>query len=203
MQQLLIRHLPYLIILLLLTGCSGPSVPRLPSGAVILAFGDSLTYGTGAASNASYPAILSQLVGYEVVNAGIPGEQSEPGRARLPRVLDEVRPDLLILCHGGNDFLQQKDPQQTADNIRAMIEMAQQRGISVVLLGVPEFGLFLSAADFYQDVAEEKEIPYEGNVLSDILGQRALKSDSVHPNAAGYRVLAEAVAALLAESGAI
>ncbi|MGZ8247144.1 arylesterase [Methylomagnum sp.] len=187
-----------------LTSCgSGPKLPNLPTDAKILAFGDSLTYGTGANPEQSYPAVLQGLIGREVVNVGIPGEISADGLARLPGVLDEVQPKLLILCHGGNDFLKNLGEQGAANNVRAMIRLAQERGIGVVLIGVPKFGILFSPPTFYGQIAEEFGIPFEPDTLSQIIRDNALKSDSVHPNGAGYRLLAEAVAARLRAAGAI
>nr|WP_305909554.1 GDSL-type esterase/lipase family protein [Methylomarinum sp. Ch1-1]MDP4522473.1 GDSL-type esterase/lipase family protein [Methylomarinum sp. Ch1-1] len=92
--------------LMLLFGCEQPpQLNKLPTEAVILAFGDSLTYGTGASPQRNYPSVLSQLTGLQVINAGIPGEISRNGRKRLPDILDKQQPDLLILIHGGNDIL--------------------------------------------------------------------------------------------------
>lgn len=189
---------------LLLQGCGqSPQLPKLGEGAVILAFGDSLTRGTGAADDESYPAVLAGLSGHAVINAGVPGEVSTDGLARLPELLDEHQPALLLLCHGGNDFLRRMDPATTAANLRRMVNLAKERGIGVVLIGVPQFGLFLSAAPFYGEVAEEAGIPYVGEILPDVLGERALKSDTVHPNAAGYRKIAEAVDRSLRDAGAL
>lgn len=193
-----------LVVLVALAGCGGPpEVPRLPAGATILAFGDSLTHGTGAAPGASYPAVLERRLGRRVVRSGVPGELSAEGRARLPGVLDRVAPDLVILCHGGNDILRGHDLDATRDNLAAMVREARRRDIPVILVGVPERGLFLDTADLYYAVAEEAGIPLEDEALAAILGDAALKSDRVHPNAAGYRELARAVHALLAASGAV
>lgn len=193
-----------LVVLVALAGCGGPpEVPRLPAGATILAFGDSLTHGTGAAPGASYPAVLERRLGRRVVRSGVPGELSAEGRARLPGVLDRVAPDLVILCHGGNDILRGHDLDATRDNLEAMVREARRRDIPVILVGVPERGLFLDTADLYYAVAEEAGIPLEDEALAAILGDAALKSDRVHPNAAGYRELARAVHALLAASGAV
>jgi lysophospholipase L1-like esterase len=170
---------------------------------VVLAFGDSLTFGTGASAGESYPAKLEGLIGRRVVNAGVPGEISADGLARLPEFLDRERPALLILCHGANDILRRLDLKETAANLRAMIRMAQERGVAVVLIGVPAFNLSLSPPSFYREVAEECRIPYEGTILPKILAKGSLKSDYVHPNAAGYQRLAESVARLLRKSGAI
>lgn len=190
--------------LALLAACSaGPSLPPLPPDARILAFGDSLTHGTGAGDGESYPEVLARLTGREVIEAGVPGEVSADGLARLPGLLDKHRPALLVLCQGGNDMLRKLDLARTAANLRAMVRMAKERGIAVVLLGVPRPGIFLSTADFYREVAAAEQVPFDGEALPDILGDAALKADAVHPNAAGYRRLAERVHALLVEAGAL
>lgn len=192
------------IVLVFLAACgSGPKLPRLPVDARILTFGDSLTFGTGAAPGESYPAALQGLVNREVVNAGIPGEISAEGLERLPGMLDEVQPRLLILCHGGNDFLRNLGEQQVADNLRAMVRMARERGIAVVLIAVPKFGLLLSPSEIYGQIAGEFGIPYEPGTLSRIVRDGSLKADPVHPNGEGYKMLAEAVAEVLKEAGAI
>lgn len=199
-----LRRAAVLCALLLIAGCGdAPRLPRLGPDAVILAFGDSLTHGTGAAAGESYPEVLARLSGRTVINAGIPGEVSADGLERLPQLLDEHRPALLILCHGGNDFLRRLDTAAMAGNVRRMIEEARARGIGVLLIGVPQFGLFLKAAPEYAELAEASGIPYLPDLVPDVLGDRALKSDPVHPNAAGYRVMAEAVHAALRERGAI
>lgn len=187
-----------LALLLLLAGCNSRSTIRpLAPGATVLAFGDSLTHGNGASTEQSYPAQLQKLLGVRVVNAGVPGELSAAGRERLPGILEEVQPQLVILIHGGNDFLQRLDAAQTKQNLRAMIETCRQQGADVILAGVPQLGLFLSPAPFYAELAEEYRLPYLDDTLSDILKDNSLKSDVIHPNAAGYRQLAEALAELI------
>jgi acyl-CoA thioesterase-1 len=184
----------------------GPAVPKLPkldAGAVILAFGDSLTFGTGATPAQAYPAALGRLVSRKVVAAGVPGETSEEGLRRLPGALDEVNPQLLILCHGGNDFLRKTGEEAAAANVREMIRLAQGRGISVVLLATPKPGFGTSKVKFYEEIGREFAIPVEADVLADVLGSRSLKSDLVHPNAEGYAAIAEAVAKLLRKAGAL
>ena len=188
----------------LLAGCTQRAkLQPLAGDGALLAFGDSLTYGTGAAGNESYPAVLEQLTGHKVLNYGIPGEISADGLARLPGVLERKKPALLILCHGANDLLRRMDPRQAAENLRGMIRLARDRGIGVLLVAVPAFNLSLSPPKFYSEVAAEFNIPIEAKALPRILGKVSLKSDYVHPNAAGYRQLAEALASLLKKSGAI
>ncbi len=191
-------------LLLLLSACGQQAkLPPLAPDAVVLAFGDSLTYGTGANEAESYPAQLARITGRRVVREGVPGEVSASGLARLPAVLDEHQPRLLILCHGGNDFLRRQSKAQAAQNVRAMIRLAKDRGIEVLLIGTPEIGFTLTPPEFYAEIANQFGIPYEGDVLTKILRNGELKSDQIHPNAQGYRLMAERVADLLKKSGAI
>jgi len=194
------------VMLFLVIGCGEktPQLNRLPNNAVVVAFGDSLTYGTGAKDHETYPVQLEKLTGLHVINAGVPGELSEQGRTRLPSVLDEYEPELLILCHGGNDMLRKKNKKSLSENLTAMIREAKQRGIQVIMLGVPEPALFLlESAPLYEDIARQENIPFDKITLPEIESDNALKSDTIHPNAAGYRILAEAVAKLLKKAGAI
>ena len=191
---------------LLLIACSEPSktLTKLPDDAVILAFGDSLTYGTGASAGHGYPGILAGLTAREVINEGVPGEISGNGLKRLPALLDQYQPELLILIHGGNDMLKNIPNEQTADNLDRMIAEANSRHIEVVMLGVPKFNLLaLNSADFYQTVAETRQILMDLNTLPDILGDSSLKSDMIHPNDAGYQLMANNIFNLLKQAGAL
>lgn len=192
-------------ILCLLAGClkGSSKLSPLDKDAVILAFGDSLTFGTGATGNESYPAVLESLINRKVINAGIPGEVTQDGLERLSALLDEYHPALLILCHGGNDLLRRMNEEQTVNNIKAMIALAKSRNIDVVLIGVPRFIVSISSAEFYEDIAGKFNIPYDGEILSEILRKPDLKSDQIHPNSEGYKKMAETLAKLLKKSGAV
>jgi lysophospholipase L1-like esterase len=194
-----------LVAVTVLAGC-GEGVPRVPAvgpNEVIVAFGDSLTYGTGAAESESYPAVLAQLIGRRVVRAGEPGEVTAQGLARIEQVIEAHRPALVIVCLGGNDMLRKVDDTQIRNNLRQIIKTITGRGISVVLVGVPRPALLTSVAVFYGELAKEFRIPYEGKVLNDIMHQLDLKADFIHPNAKGYRRMAEAIAELLKKAGAV
>ena len=200
-----IRFFSLFGLILIVSSCGKTaSIPPLSERAVILAFGDSLTYGTGVGNGDDYPAILSRLTAREVINEGVPGEISAAGLARLPGLLDQYRPELLILIHGGNDMLRNIPAARTRANLEAMIELAHERDVAVIMLGVPKPSLFLlSSADFYGDLADEEEVAIDLDVLPDILADNDLKSDRIHPNEQGYRRMAEAVHALLLESEAL
>lgn len=186
------------------TGCGQDmQLPRLTQDATILAFGDSLTYGTGAEQQASYPTILAQITGRNVVNAGKPGQTSEQGWARYTTSLEKTRPDLVILCMGGNDFLQKLPEAKTRANLSAMIEETQARHIPIILVAVPPPRIMLSAHPMYRELAAQYNIPLEDDIIADVLSEKNLKADLAHPNAAGYRLIAEAIADLLKKTGAI
>jgi lysophospholipase L1-like esterase len=195
----------FLLLLAAVVSCgdSGERLPRLAPGKTILAFGDSLTAGNGAGPGQSYPEILQGLLGIRVVKSGVPGEISAEGLRRLPGVLAQTKPDLVILCHGGNDFLRRLDTRQTAQNLRSMISLIRQRGAAVVLLAVPAPGPFLKPPVLYREVAAEMRVSLEEQVLRDVLSDGTLKADLIHPNARGYGQVASAVAQLLRKHGAV
>lgn len=201
------RGLTGLVVLLLavLAACSrAPQLPRLSDDAAILAFGDSLTYGTGAPREYSYPAVLEALTGRRVINAGVPGEVTAEGLERLADVLDEYAPQLLILCLGGNDMLRRVDEQRIASNLEQMVAMSRARGVPVLLLGVPRPALMgMESASFYEEIAARWQVPLEAEIIPEVLAERRLKSDAIHPNAEGYRRIANAVHAKLKKTGAL
>jgi acyl-CoA thioesterase I len=198
------QALRWAFLLLLLWGCAErPKLERLPADAVVLAFGDSLTFGTGAAEDESYPAQLEKLIARRVVRAGVPGEVTAQALARLPGMLDEHSPRLLLLCIGGNDFLRRLGNQQAERNVRAMVKLARSRGIDVLLIGAPEPGFTVSPPAFYAGIAKDFRVPYEDGVIGQVLKDQALKADPIHPNARGYKVIAERVAETLKQAGAI
>ena len=204
-NQIVMKIILALLLAAAIAGC-GKKVPGVaPVGAndVIVAFGDSLTYGTGASEQESYPVVLAQLIGRKVVRAGVPGEVTAGGLKRLAEVIEEHRPALMIVCLGGNDMLGKVDEATIKANLREIITTIRGQGISVVLVGVPKPALITNAAAFYAEIAKEFDIPYEGKIVTDVLYQRELKSDPIHPNARGYRKMAEAIAELLKKAGAI
>jgi lysophospholipase L1-like esterase len=190
---------------LALAGCGEkvPQLPRLAPADVIVAFGDSLTFGTGAAEAESYPAVLGALLGRPVVRSGVPGEVTAQGLARLPAVIEEHQPRLVIVCLGGNDMLRKVNEAEIRSNLRAIVRTLKDQGIGVMLIGVPKPALLTAAATFYAEIAAEFGIPYEGKVVTAVLYAPDMKADPIHPNARGYRRMAEAVAELMKKAGAI
>lgn len=198
------RFVVALCALFLLAACNrAPTLPKLNSHDIIVAFGDSLTHGTGASADAAYPAVLASLTGRTVINAGVPGDTTTSGLQRLPAVLDEHKPRLVLLCLGGNDMLRKQPTAATVNNLRLLVQTIRTSGANVVLIGVPEPKLFGGAPDFYARVAEDMQLPLEQDIFNDVLKDNRLKSDPIHANAAGYRLVAERLAEFLRETGAL
>lgn len=173
---------------------------ELKKEAVILAFGDSLTFGTGANVDESYPKQLEKKIGRTVINAGVPGELSEEGLRRLDPLLNTHKPALLLLCHGGNDILKKNDPERLRSNLESMVKLARERHIDVIVIAVPQFSLLhLSAHPLYEEIADRYTLPIENDILADILGDNRYKSDYIHPNRLGYEQLAEALEKVIRE----
>ena len=168
----------------------------------ILAFGDSLTYGYNAQHSQSYPATLSRLSGLKIINTGMLGETSEDGLKRLPELLETHSFKLMILCFGGNDIMQGISMATLKSNLKTMIQMAKEKNIEVLLISVPNLGLFgLSPLELYEEVADEENVPLLSGMLADILSQPSLKSDQIHPNALGYKQMGEKIYESLKENG--
>lgn len=173
----------------------------------MLALGDSLTQGVGASADTAYPRVLAARTGWKVVNAGISGETSSQIGSRLPHLLHEHQPALVILCAGGNDWLQRKSAQGTQDEISRMLQLCKSKAIPVLLVAVPE--LSLSAAltgrmkdhPIYKTLAQDNKVALLADAWSDVLSDQALRADQVHANAQGYARFTELLVAQAKASG--
>jgi lysophospholipase L1-like esterase len=194
---------PGLAMLVLLACGDSARLSPLPEDATILAFGDSLTVGVGVTPKHSYPGVLAKVLDLNVINGGVSGEVTVDGKDRLVALLAQSKADLLIICHGGNDFLHRFALAETEKNLRAMVSHAQSLGVETVLIGVPKPGVWGRAPDLYKRVADDFNIPLDDEILGQLETDPAMKSDPVHLNQAGYQKLAEAVVALLVEAGAV
>lgn len=180
---------------------------NVPAGAVVLALGDSITWGTGAAPDTSYPAVLAGLTGWQVVNAGVPGDTSAGALARLPGLLQEHSPQLVIVAIGGNDFLRRVPPAETRANIASICRQAAASGAQVLLVGVPEPSMLAAVArsladhPMYEDLAAELKVPLHEGGWAAVLSDPALRSDPIHANAQGYEAFARGLAARARELG--
>lgn len=173
----------------------------LPMDTKIVAFGDSITKGYKVPINESYPAKLASLLFAEVINEGVSGELSAQGLKRLPGILDKHKPHILILCHGGNDILRNRPMAKTRENLTKMVQLAKERNIHVVLVGVPTVEIIrFDTAQIYYDVASDLNVPLEDEALAEILETPELKIDRIHPNEKGYTLLSNRLANLVTDT---
>ena len=191
----------------LLAGCGRRRFRKLVAGDAILAVGDSLTAGFGAPKGADYPAQLAQILGRKVINGGVSGDTSAQALARLPALLAQ-KPKLVVVSIGGNDFLQRQPESGTRENIRKMVADIRATGVPAVLVAIPHFttGALLgmvSEHPLYAELADELDVPLLKGAWADILGDKDLKSDAVHANAAGYWLFAEQLAGFLRKLGLV
>lgn len=198
----LIRIVSVSCLIMTILACSSPKLDALSDDDVILAFGDSLTVGVGVSQEHSYPNVLSQLSGFEVISAGISGETTSDGLLRLPGVIEKHQPKLLILLEGGNDILRNQNTSTIKHNLDSMISIALANNIQVVLLGVPEKSLFSSSAALYSELAEEYDLVFDPSLIASLLRSPSKKSDAIHFNEQGYALLAEGIFDLLSKHGA-
>jgi len=177
------------------------------SNLTILALGNSLTAGFMVATRQAYPVLLEQKLiaaryACRVINAGINGEISGRALSRISRALT-LEPDIVILETGLNDHFLGLDPALTATNIRRMVRICQENGVTVILAGmrpVPAFGGDETAtfARLYQAIAEEEAVILIPSFLEGVVGKPTgnsvlTQADGVHPTAAGYKVVVETV----------
>lgn len=198
----------FLFLAILSGACSrAPAHSPLPPGSVVLALGDSVTFGTGAGEGEDYPSRLAEITGWLVHNHGVPGDTSAGARERLDAALAEVQPALVIVEIGGNDFLRRQPTAAVKENIRAILQRVKSRGIPVVLVATPAFSPLGAAvgllpdAPLYAELADELQVSLVPDVFARVLSDPELKADPIHPNAAGYQRLAAGIAAGLAEAG--
>lgn len=162
----------------------------------MIAFGDSLTEGYRMPESDSYPAQLSTIIGRPILNRGLSGDTTGDALARLERDVLSQDPRIVLVCLGGNDMLRRMPADQQFANLRTIVERIQEKGALVVLIGTEGFAL-LSSVDYgerYADLARETGAVFVPDLLDGVFGQPSLMFDQIHPNAAGYRRIAERIA---------
>lgn len=191
----------------ILTACTKTKkYARLNSGSTVLALGDSLTAGYGAAKGEDYPSQLAQLTGWNVVNGGVSGDTSAQALARLPDLMAQHQPKLVIVSIGGNDFLRKIPENTTRNNIGKILSHIQAAKVPVVLVAIPFFTMgalvgMVSEHELYDDIAQQYNVPLLKGAWAEVLGNKNMKSDQIHGNAAGYRFFAEQMNRFLQKHG--
>lgn len=185
-------------LVLLVAACGGDDYGKVrnlrSAGEAIICFGDSLTEGVGADAGEDYPSVLSRKLNFPVVNAGQRGDTTVQALERLSDSVLRKNPRLVIVLLGGNDFLRQLPRSESKKNLAEIVRRIQQQGAMVAIAGI-KLGLFTDEfAPIYEDTAKELGALYIPQVMKGILSDATLKSDSIHPNRAGYSLIAERIA---------
>lgn len=178
----------------------------LPAGSVVLALGDSITQGVGADAQAAWPLLLAKESGWQVINGGVSGDDSAQALARLPKLLDDHRPALVLVSIGGNDFLRRQPESATRANIAAILTMVEGQGSRAVLIGIPALGLgaalgMPSDHALYADLAQAHGVPLLSEAWGEVMRESRWMSDQVHPNAQGYAEFAARLQDFLRKQG--
>ncbi len=203
------KKLIYLLFIFTLASCGKDiqKYPAIPAGATVLILGDSLSYGTGANTGEDYPTLLAKSTGWNIINEGIPGDTSAGGLVRLPSLLEQHQPKLLIVELGGNDFLRHTAQTETITNLKAILVEAKAKSVTTILVAIPEISALkaavgsLSDHPLYEALAKETNTPLITDVFSEVLSDRALKADQIHANAKGYAEVSEQFGEKLKELG--
>ena len=196
------------LLLVTLAGCARDkkTAQPVPPGSTVLALGDSLTFGTGASAETSYPTVLAGLTGWNVVNAGVSGDTSAQALARLPALLAEHQPKLVIVSIGGNDFLRKLPESDTRAHVHAICKQSLDAGAQVLLVAVPRATVAAALGQMtdhalYAEVAKDLKIPLQREAWGEVLAQPDLRADAVHANARGYAQFARSVQGTAAAVG--
>ncbi len=179
-------------------GLVTPSCITLNPQPTIVAFGDSLVVGYGASAEGGFVSLLAQQTGVPIVNIGKSGDTTAQAKARLAEV-SETTPDITLVLLGGNDTLQRVSDKETETNLRDIITGIQNSGSRVILLGVVGGFPRDPYASIFERLADEYEVTYVPNVLSGVIGHSSLMSDGIHPNQAGYQIIADKILPVLEE----
>lgn len=162
------------------------------SGTNIIAFGDSLMAGNGATSGNDFVSLLSKQIGREIINLGVPGNTTADGLARIDE-LDRYRPKVVLLLLGGNDHLKKVPIGTTFENLGKIIESIHSRGAIVVLLGVKGSLFGDKFEPEFEKLRKKYKTAYVSDVLDGLFGNAKFMEDSIHPNDAGNRIIAERI----------
>lgn len=157
----------------------------------IICFGDSLTYGTGAGRGMDYPSQLSKMIGKPVINAGVPGDTTQRALQRLERDVLFKAPDLVLITLGGNDLKNGIAKNRAFENLRMVVESIQNTGAKVIIGGLRFPIRDRGFGRAYQELADKTGAVLIPNILEGIMGNRKRMSDPIHPNDAGYKIMAE------------
>ncbi len=172
-------------------GCTRSDIANLGArGKNIICFGDSITKGKGVKLDQSYPAALARMTNYPVINAGINGDISSEAVKRVQADVLERDPLLVLIEFGGNDYLNEVPLAETIKNVEEMIKLIQAQGAMVAIVDISNVLFMDEYRQELKRLSEKYRTIFISRVLEDIVINKKLKSDAIHPNAKGYKIIA-------------
>ncbi|MAB98232.1 MAG: arylesterase [Pseudomonadaceae bacterium] len=174
------------------------------AASTVLVVGDSISAAFGLDTRQGWVALLQERMAAEgfsehVVNASISGDTTAGGASRLPTLLQEHKPKVVVVELGGNDGLRGLAPVQMQQNLSSMIEQSKQAGAEVLLLGMqlpPNYGKRYTTAfaNVFSDLAREQQVALVPFLLEGVGGvPRLMQADGIHPAAEAQSILLENV----------
>ncbi len=179
---------------LLLGGCVDRAVKYMDSdGKNIVCFGDSITLGYGVEPGQDYPSLLGKMTRTPVINAGIDGETSTEAVKRVGSDVLDKNPVLVIIEFGGNDFLSKVPLEETVRNIEKMVSQIQARKAMVAIADISANMVMDEYGKELRLLSKKYGAIFIPKLLEGIITNHALKSDFIHPNATGYKIVAHRI----------
>ncbi|MCK4987142.1 MAG: fibronectin type III domain-containing protein, partial [Desulfobacterales bacterium] len=157
---------------------------------IIICFGDSLTFGTGASKGMDYPSQLAKMIGRPVINKGIPGDTTASALRRLKRDVLSKNPDIVLITLGGNDLINGVSKDIALGNLKQIVQTIQKQGAKVIIGGLSWPGMDRGFDKGYEDLAQQTGALLIPDIFTAIADNPVLMSDPIHPNNSGYRIIA-------------
>ncbi len=164
-----------------------------PLSGTIIAFGDSLTAGQGANSTESYPAVLGEFIGIDIVNAGKNGDTLQSALERLDGEVLEQKPQVVIMTLGGNDIMRRVSVEQSVEAAAAIFTKLIGAGAMVIFIEIDPPLFASKRMKAIRAVAEPLGVVWLDGITTGLWGNSKVMADNIHPNAAGYRIMAERI----------
>jgi acyl-CoA thioesterase-1 len=173
------------------SGCAKREIKNVDSkGKNIICFGDSITFGYGVNPGQDYPTVLAKLLHKPVINAGVDGDTTTLALKRIQSEVLDKNPRLVIIEFAGNDFLKKVPQEETVENLRKMVDAVQAKGAMVAIVDISAGMFFAEYRKLFRKLAEETGCLFIPHILSGIITNPSMKSDFLHPNADGYKIVA-------------
>lgn len=161
----------------------------------VIFFGDSLTVGLGANEGEDFPSLVAlELNLSNYINAGISGDTTQDALNRLQTDVLNKNPSVVVVLLSGNDFLQRIPAETTIKNLEIIVRRISENNSAIVLVHLKANPLKEQYKESMKEVSKKYETVLVLDILGGIFGHAELMSDQIHPNAKGYKIMAERIA---------